>query len=213
MEIRKEPMFISRSKLFRNSVLFVVACSAMCIAQVRSNAPSSAQRQPPPPVQQTSPSGMLQPRQPTSVLRPALLENDVEHMTDAQFRALPTAAAVRYKGQTLTKSSYMELRLRDFQAQTRTAQPKASFEMIKARFQQQQAADLAAKNARAQTVMDAFDAGTKQIESSAAYAALEKEASDLQRRFAHSNAAQQAQLKQRALEIHNQLLDMEQRAK
>jgi uncharacterized iron-regulated protein len=85
--------------------------------------------------------------------------------------------------------------------------------MIKTHFQQQQAADLAAKNARVQAVMDAFNARTKQTESSAAYLSLEKEASDLQRRFAHSNAAQQAQLKQRALEIRNQLLDMEQGAK
>ena len=85
--------------------------------------------------------------------------------------------------------------------------------MVKAQFQQKRAAELTAKNAQVQAVIDGLDAGTKQMESSAAYAALEKEASDLQRRFDHSNAAQQVQLKQRALEIHNQLLDMEQRAK
>jgi uncharacterized iron-regulated protein len=85
--------------------------------------------------------------------------------------------------------------------------------MVKSQFRQKQAAELAAKNARVQAVIDGLNARTKQLESSAAYLALEKEASDLQRRFAHSNAAQQAQLKQRALEIHNQLLDMEQRAK
>jgi len=212
MEIRKEPMHVSQVNLF--FTLFIVACSAASVGQVKKTSPSSAQRQPPPVVQQTAPSGgMLQPRQPSSGLSPALLGNDVEQMTQAQFRALPDTAALRYKGQAFTKASYMGLRLPEFQAQARTTQPKASFEMIKARFQQQQAAELAAKNARVQAVMDAFNARTKQIESSAAYAALEKEASDLQRRFAHSNAAQQAQLKQRALEIHNQLLDMEQRAK
>jgi len=194
--------------------LFIVAWSTASVGQVRTTAPSSAQRQPPPVVQQTSPSGgMLQPRQPSSVLRPALLENDVELMTQTQFRALPDTAALRYKGQAFTKASYIGLRLREFQAQARTTQPKASFEMIKSRFQRQQATDLAARNARVQAVMDAFNARTKQIESSAAYLSLEKEASDLQRRFAHSNSAQQAQLKQRALEIHNQLLDMEQGAK
>jgi hypothetical protein len=208
MEIRKEPMHISPSKFFRNSVLLLVACSALCIAQVRSNAPSSAQRQPPPPVQPSQNGGMLQPRPSTSVLRPALLGNDIEHMTDAQFRALPPAAEVRYKGQSLTKSSYIEQRLRDVQAQGTTIQAKVSFEMVKSQFRQKQAAELAAKNARVQAVIDGLDARTKQMESSAVYAALEKEASDLQRRFDHSNAAQQAQLKQRALEIHNQLLDM-----
>lgn len=207
-------MHITPSKFFRNSVLFLVACSAVCIAQVRSNAPSSAQRQPPAPVQQPSQNGgMLQPRPSTSVLRPALLGNDIEHMTDAQFRALPPAAEVRYKGQNLTKSSYIEQRLREAQAQGTTTQARVSFEMVKAQFQQKQAAELMAKNARVQAVIDGLDARTKQMESSAAYAALEKEASDLQRRFDHSNAAQQVQLKQRALEIHNQLVDMEQRAK
>ena len=207
-------MCISPSKLFRNSVLFLVACSAVCIAQVRSNAPSSAQRQaPPPPMQPSQNGGMLQPRQPTSVSRPALLGNDIEHMTDAQFRALPPAAQVRYKGQSLTKSSYIEQRLREVQAQGTTTQARVSFEMVKSQFRQKQAAELAEKNARVQAVIDGLNTRTKQLESSAAYLALENEASDIQRRFAHSNAAQQAQLKQRALEIHNQLLDMEQRAK
>lgn len=195
-------------------MLFIVACSAASVGQVKRTAPSSAQRQPPPVVQQTSPSGgMLQPRQSSSALRPALLGNDVEQMTQTQFRALSDAATLRYKGQTFTKASYIVLRLHEFQAQARTTQPKVSFEMIKTHFQQQQAADLAAKNARVQAVMDAFNARTKQIESSAAYLALEKEASDLRRRFAQANAAQQVQLKQRALEIHNQLLDMERGAK
>jgi hypothetical protein len=205
-------MHVNQVKSFLT--LLIVFCSAASVGQVKKTAPSSAQRQPPPVVQQTSPNGgMLQPRQPSSALRPALLGNDVEQMTKAQFRALPDTATLRYKGQAFTKASYIGLRLREFQAQARTTQPQASFEMIKAHFQQQQTADLATRNARVQAVMDAFNARTKQIESSAAYATLEKEASDLQRRFAHSNAAQQAQLKQRALDIHNQLLDMEQRAK
>src|SRR5438270_70270 len=205
-------MDVSQVKCFL--AWLVVAYSVTSVGQGKTTPPNSAQRQSPPLVQQTSPSGgMLHPRPSTSLSRPALLGNDIERMTDAQFRALPAAAAVRYKGQNLTKSSYVELRLREFEAQARTTQPRVSFEMVKSQFRQKQAAELAAKNARVQAVIDGFDARTRQTESSAAYAALEKEASDLQRRFAHSNAAQQAHLKQRALEIHNQLIEMEQGAR
>src|SRR5438270_825660 len=112
--MRKKLMHITQPKSFRTITLLFVVCSPAAIAQVRSKAPSSAQRQPPPVVQQSTPSGgMLQPRQPSSVLRPALLGNDIENMTEAQFRALPAAAEVRYKGQNLTKSSYIEQRLRE----------------------------------------------------------------------------------------------------
>jgi DUF971 family protein len=205
-------MHVSQIKSFL--MLLIVACSATSVGQVKKTAPSSAQRRPPAPVQQpTQNGGMLQPRPSTSVLRPALLGNDIEHMTDAQFRALSPAAEVRYKGQNLTKSSYIEQRFRDIQAQGTTTQARVSFEMVKAQFQQKQAAELMTKNARVQAVIDGLNARTKQLESSASYLALEKEASDLQRRFDHSNAAQQVQLKQRALEIHNQLLDMEEQAK
>ena len=65
------------------------------------------------------------------------------------------------------------------------------------------------KNGQAQAVIDALNNRTKQIESSASYLALAKEAAELQRRYSSSNLTQRAQLKQRALEIHNQLLEME----
>jgi hypothetical protein len=143
------------------------------------------------------------------VLTPSLTGNDVEHMTQAQFRALPDGAPVRYKGQSLTKANFKQQKFREFQAGTTQASVGLSFQMLQARFQQQQASDLAAKNARVQAVMDAIDNHTKHLQSSAAYSALAQEAVDLQHRYSTSSSAQQEQLKRRALAIHNQLLDME----
>ena len=109
---------------------------------------------------------------------------------------------LRYKGEP-TKASFMQQRLKEFQKQARGMQPKAgvSFEILKAQFQQKQAAELARKNAQEQAVIDALNNRTKQIESSASYLALAKEAGELQRRYSSSNSTEKAQLKQRALEI------------
>ena len=158
--------------------------------------------------------GMLGASQSGGMLaKPSLLgNNDVEHMTQVQFRALPDTAMLRYRGESLNKANFMQQRLKEFQMQATGIQPKAgvSFEMLKAQFQQKQATDLANKNARAQAVMDALNNRASQIESSASYLGLANEAGDLQRRYSNSNSTQKAQLKQRALEIHNQLLEMEQ---
>jgi hypothetical protein len=118
---------------------------------------------------------------------------------------------LRYRGQSRTKANFMQQRLKEFQMQARGVQPKAgvSFEIRKAQFQQKQDAELARKNGQAQAVIDALNNRTKQIESSASYLALAKEAAELQRRYSNSNLTQKAQLKQRALEIHNQLVEME----
>jgi hypothetical protein len=192
---------------------------AWCAAAVAQNKKTTAIPPPMPPTATTpgtqpvnanpgmlgaSPSGGM-------LAKPSLLGNDIEHMTQAQFRALPDTPMLLYRGQSLTKASFMQQKLREFQMQARGMQPKASvsFEMLKAQFQQKQDADLARKNAQAQAVIDVLNNRTKQIESSPSYLALAKEAAELQSRYLSSNSTQKAQLKQRALEIHNQLLEME----
>ena len=191
---------------------------AWCAAALAQNKKTTAT--PPPVPAATAPGkepvnanrGMLgAPQSSGSLAMPTLLGNDIEQMTQAQFRALPDTAMLRYRGQSLSKASFMQQRLKEFQMQASGMQPKegVSFEMMKAQFQQKQAAELAKKNTQVQAVMDALNNRAKEIESSASYSALAKEAGDLQRRYSSSNSIQKAQLKQRALEIHNQLLEME----
>jgi hypothetical protein len=204
----------------RLAIVLVASCT-MAVAQNNQNKRISAIPPSTPPAA-TSPGtqpangnrGMLGASQSGGMLaKPSLPgNNDVEQMTQAQFRGLPDTAMLRYKGQSLTKANFMQQRLKEFRMQANGIQPKAglTFEMLKTQFQQKQAADLASKNARAEAVMDALNNRTKQIESSASYSALAKEARDLQRRYSSSNSTQKAPLKQRALEIHNQLLEMEQ---
>lgn len=144
----------------------------------------------------------------------ALLGNDVDQMKPVQLRALPDSAMLRYKGQSLTKSAFIGLRLKEFQAKAKSISPKeaVSFEILKAQFQQKQAAALAEKNAAVEAVMQNLNSQKKQLESSPAFIALTKESSGILGRYPGSNPAQQLELRQRALEIHNQLLRMERKA-
>ncbi len=152
-----------------------IVLMAWCAAAVAQNKKTTAIPPPMPPAATTpgpqpvnANRGMLgAPQSSVTLAKPTLLGNDIEQMTQAQFRALPDTALLRYS------------------------------------------AELAKKNAQEQAVMDALNNRTKQIESSASYLVLAKEAGDLQRRYSSSNLTQKAQLKQRALEIHNQLLEME----
>ncbi len=202
----------------RASALLATALLVLCLhvsAQTRRPAPVPMPNSATTPAQQPTKSnrGMLGAPQPNVMLgRPGLLGGDVEQMSPAQFRALPDTAMLRYKGQSLTKANFIQQRLKQFQIQARSDPPKArqNFEMVKAQFEQKQASDLASRNARAQAVMDTLNSKVQQLESSASYSTLSKEALDLQRRYSTSSSAQQAQLKQRALEIHNQLLTLEQ---
>lgn len=143
--------------------------------------------------------------------RPAFLGNDVEQMTPAQLRSLPDSAMLRYKGQSLTKSAFIGERLREFQLKTQSMSPKGalSFETLKAQFEQKQAAALAEKNARVEVVIGKLNSQKKQVESSPAFSALAKESAEILGRYPGSNPAQQLQFRQRAMEIHSQLLRME----
>jgi hypothetical protein len=209
MEMRNARIFFAQCIFVLRISLILAACSAATIAQ--DSRSSLAQRKAP--LQSGANSGgMLQPApSPSGVLRPGLLGNDIEQMSSAQFRALPDSATLRYKGQSLTKSAFVSQRLKELQLQAKSTLPEGalSFEMLKAQFQQKQAAELAEKNARAEPVMQAANSRTKQVESSPAFSALAKESGEIQRRYSGASAAQQVQLKQRALEIHNQLLKME----
>ncbi len=141
----------------------------------------------------------------------ALLGNDVDQMTPVQLRALPDSAMLRYKGQSLTKSAFIGLRLKEFQAKAKSIPPKEarSFEILKAQFQQKQAVALAEKNAAVEAVMQNLNSQRKQVESSPAFIALAKESVEILGRYPGSNPAQQLELRKRAMEIHNQLLRME----
>lgn len=202
-----------------SAVKLAIVLVAWCAAAVAQNKKTTATPPPMPPTATTPGTqpgnanrGMLGASESGGMLaKPSLLGNDVEHMTQTQFRALPDTAMLRYRGQSLTKANFMQQRLKEFQMQARGIQPKAgvSFEILKAQFEQKQAAELARRNAQEQEVFDALNNRTKQIASSASYLALAKEAAELQRRYSSSNSTQKAQLKQRALEIHNQLLEIE----
>lgn len=143
--------------------------------------------------------------------RPALLGNDVEQMTPVQLRALPDSGLLRFKGQSLTKSAFIEQRLNEFHLKARSMSPKGalSFEMLKTQFQQKEAAALAERNARVETVIGKLNSQKKQVELSPAFLALAKESDEILRRYPGSNPSQQLQFRQRAMEIHNQLLRME----
>jgi hypothetical protein len=152
-----------------------------------------------------------QPITPT-LMKPSVQGNDVEQMSREQFHALPDASMVRYRGQNMTKASFIQQRLKEFQTQAKTVQPKPglSFDAMKAQFRQKQAGQLAAENARVQAVMDNLNRQIKQLEGSPAYSVLVKEAYELQQRYPTASLAEQPRLKQRALEVHDQLLKMEQ---
>ena len=197
--------------------MFVVRVTVLLLGcgvpSVSQNSPSGPGLLKASPLQGTNPNGgMLHRTQPNTGMVPGPSGNDVEQMTSEQFRALPDSAMLRYKGQSLTKSAFIEQRLREFQVRPKSTPPKSSisFEMLKAQFQQKQAAVLAEKNARVEAIVAEANSRTQQVQSSPAFLALVRESAEIQRRYADANPAQQARLKQRALEIHNQLLKIEQ---
>lgn len=139
---------------------------------------------------------------------------DVDQMTSQQFKALPSTGMLRYKGQSMTKAAFTEQRKKEFFAQRKSTQTKATtnFEAARTQFEQKQAASLAAKNARVKAVADRYDLRLKQLSASPAYSALVKEADGIVQRYPSASSAEKAKLKQRAAEIRTQLLKMEQDA-
>jgi hypothetical protein len=139
---------------------------------------------------------------------------DVDQMTSQQFKALPSTGMLRYKGQSMTKAAFTAQRKKEFFAQRKSAQtkPTTNFEAARAQFEQKQAAGLAAKNARVKAVADRYDLKLKQLSASSAYSALLKEADGIVQRYPSASSAEKAKLKQRAAEVHMQLLKLEQDA-
>jgi hypothetical protein len=190
-------------------MLAVVAYAALAMPQSTKTGNPSAQHPVAPPVTATTPNAGPSPASRTAPpTKPTLPENDVEQMTRAQFRALPDSALVRYHGQSLTKAAFVKQRLEQFQAQGRQ-KANASFEALRNQFLQSQAANLATGNARAQAVGDALNSRVARVQSSPAYVSLLKETGEIQRRYQSASPAEQVRLKQRALEIHTELLKLE----
>jgi hypothetical protein len=210
MEMKHISRLSNRFISIARVTLLILVCGTSTVSQ--NTVPNSGQRNSPPLLGTNPNGGMLQKVQPSTGLRPAVSGNDVEQMTSAQFRALPDSSMLLYKGQSLTKSAFIQQRLREFQLRAQSTPPKTSisFEMLKAQFRQKEAAALAQKNARVEAIMAEVNSRTQQVQSSPAFLALAKESAEIQRRYSDANPAQQAQLKQRALEIHNQLLKIEQ---
>jgi len=194
--------------VFRIALILTV-CGALAVSQ--ESRFSKGQRTLPASQGATPNGGTLQTAQPDNALRAAIQGNDVEQMTAAHFRVMPDSAMLRFKGESLTKSAFVGQRLKELQLQAKSALPEGtlSFEALQARFQQKQAAALAQKNARVETLMQAANARSRQLESSSAFLALAKESGEIEQRYSGANSTQQLQLKQRALELHNQLLKLE----
>lgn len=137
---------------------------------------------------------------------------DVDQMTSQQFRALPPTGMVRYKGKSMTKSSFIDQRNKEFLAQHKQTKATPNFEAAKTQFEQKQAADLAAKNARVKAVAEKYSLRMKQLAATPPYTALNKEADEIVQRYPSASASEKATLKRRAAEIHNRLQRMEQGA-
>jgi len=200
----------SRSfRAFRSAALVVVAHAAVAMPQSTKTGNPSAQHPVAPPVTATTPNPGPSPASRTAPpTKSTLPENDVEQMTRAQFRALADNALLRYHGQSLTKAAFVKQRLGQFQTQGRQ-KAGPGFEALRNQFLQKQAADLTTRNARTQAVEDALNSRTARVESSPAYASLLKETAEIQRKYRSASPAEQLRLKQRALEIHTELLKLE----
>lgn len=144
---------------------------------------------------------------PKGVMTPALGGADIERMSHEQFRALADSAAIRYRGQSMSKASFIQQRLREWTAgpSSLARKPMMDFQTLKTQFEQKQSADLKAHNARVQAVAERLTQRLKQVQTSPEYLALLKEAGDLQRRYAAAPPDERSRLKVRALQIHEEL--------
>jgi hypothetical protein len=210
MEMKEQFMRRSRSfRVFRRAMLVVVAYAALAMPQNTKTGNPSTQHQVAPTITATTPNaGTSQASRTTPPTKPVVPGNDVEQMTRAQLRALPDNALVRYHGESVTKAAFVKQRLGEFQAQGRQ-KAGASFEALRNQFLQNQEAALATRNARVQAVGDALNSRIARVQSSPAYANLLKETAEIQRRYGNASPAERLRLKQRALEIHTELLKLE----
>jgi len=137
--------------------------------------------------------------------------SDVEHMSHEQFRALPDTAIVRYRGQSMSKAAFIQQRLKEWRAtgSLPAGRQVSSFERLRTEFEQKQASDLQAQNARVQAVIDRINRELQQLHSSPRYMALLKEAGEISRRYASADPSEKPALKSRALQIHQELTRLE----
>lgn len=200
---------------------------SLCAASAAQTAPPSSTRKaaptsaPPASAPQAAP-GMLSHQNngtllqapktnPGGLMTPALGGGDIEKMSHEQFRALADTTVIRYRGQSMSKASFIQQRLREWNAgpSSLARKPLMDFQTLKTQFEQKQAADLKAQNARVQAVAERLNLRLKQAQSSPEYLALLKEARDLQRRYAAAPPEERSRLKLRALQIHEELAKKE----
>jgi hypothetical protein len=216
-------------EVIRVGVFFLGLVSLSAMAQQQpGQAPKKKSASPPPPALmapaaapgQVNPNAPMIPSSPSTLMRPGGSVNgvgtaagaDVERMSAMQFHLLQPTAMVSYRGQSMTKSSFMARRIEEYQAQAKPVQGSLSgnFDPAKVKFEQQQAADLNARNARVQAIMDSFNQKMQRLQSSLAYVAMSKEAGELKQRYSTAPPSEQVKMKQRALELQREASRMEQ---
>jgi hypothetical protein len=211
MEMKEQFMSRRRSfRAFRRAMLVVVAYAVHAMSQnPRTGNPAAQHQGAQQPTATTPKAGTLEAPPAASPTKSTLPVNDIEQMTPAQFRALPDNVLVRYREQSVTKAAFVKQRLQQFQVQGRAQGAHPSFEALRNQFLQNQAAALETRNANVQAVGDAAKGRIARVESSPGYASLLKETAEIQRRYQSASPAEQLRLKQRALEIHTELLKLE----
>jgi len=137
----------------------------------------------------------------------------LEKITREQFRSMPPGALVTYKGQIISKSDYVSLKLKEWNADK--ASPKtvtmAASEANPAQSEsiQAQRAELTARNAQLQAEFEKMRVTPGHLTEIPQYAALSKEAFDLRSRYANASVDEKAKIKQRAMEVYSQLVQLE----
>jgi hypothetical protein len=227
MEMRQQPglqtLLVSprdfRRCLLAAFALLIPFLASLGVAQAapptsaRKPAPASTTQSAPAMVPNQNQGTLLQAPKtnPIGLMTPALVGGDVEKMSHEQFRALPDTASIRYRGQGMSKGAFIQQRLREWNAApvSIARKPMMDFQTLKTQFEQKQAAELQAQNARVQAVAERLTQRLKQAQSSPEYLALLKEAGDLQRRYASASPDEKSRLKVRALQIHEELARLE----
>jgi hypothetical protein len=159
--------------------------------------------------QQRSPQSVPPPRAPQANLAPVPLER----ITREQFHAMPPGALVIYKGRTMSKADYMSLKVQEWAADKASpgfnapAHPDPN--SVKNEPAQNASAELATRNAQLQLEFEKMRQDAERLASSPQYAALAKEALDLRDRYKTATPEEKVKIKQRAVEVYSQLVQLE----
>lgn len=143
----------------------------------------------------------------------------LDAISSAQFKVLTPNAMVIYNGKVMSKSDFMALRTREWRAAapatngpTASIAPPSDLDSIKSKFAQERTSELTAKNAALQTEFEKSQQDARRLMQLPQYAALAKEAADLRDRFNKATPDEKAKIRQRAAEVHSQLVQLEKTA-